>query len=252
MTVFKNDANLQGLWLMEEASGNREDSTQNDNTLTDNNTVESSADAKEGIRSADFEQANNEYLAIADGDQTGLDITGSLTICFWMKAEALDDGTDHTVVAKYNVTGNQRSYRVTLNLSGGNYYVRAVLSNNGTATSAAVGATALATGTWYHVGVVYNGTDIRIYLDAVLDANGANNPKVYSAGIFAGSAPFELGRLINAGRDYDGLLDEVAVFDRELSSTEISDIYNNGLQDPIHWLVNAVPLNTLVGGGLAR
>jgi hypothetical protein len=37
-----------------------------------------------------------------------------------------------------------------------------------------------------------------------------------------------------------------------LSSSEISDIYNDGIQDPIHWLVNAVPLNTLVGGGLAR
>jgi hypothetical protein len=31
------------------------------------------------------------------------------------------------------------------------------------------------------------------------------------------------------GTYYDGLIDEVAVFDRELSSAEVLDIYTNGI-----------------------
>jgi hypothetical protein len=250
MTVWKNDANLEALWLMEEASGTRYDDTPNNNDLTDNNTVGSSADCIEGVLSADFEQNNTEYLSIADN--ASLSITTDWSVFLRIKIETLDDATDHTILAKYNVTGNMRSYRVALTKDGGSYYVRCTLSNDGSATTAAIGATALSTGQWYSIACVYNQIDIRVYLDGVLDANGADNPKLYAGDIDDNASPFELGRLINVGREYDGLMDEVAVLSRELTSAEVSDLHTNGFGDQIHWLVNAIPVNSLVDGGLAR
>jgi len=90
--IYKNDANLRGLWLMEETSGSRADASGEGNTLTDNNTVDSSADSQEGSRSADFESTNSEYLSIADASQSNLDITGDMTVAAWIKAETITNG----------------------------------------------------------------------------------------------------------------------------------------------------------------
>jgi hypothetical protein len=230
MAVYKTDVGLQGLWLMEEASGARADYTANNNDLTDNNTVTSSADVQEGALSADFESANSESLSIADGSQTGLDITGSLTICLWVKPESTP-ATDRTFVSKFVLTGNQRQYILQV-LSTGE--IDCILSPDGTSgTTRATGASTLGTGAWKHIAAVYNGTDIRLYIDGAVDTNGTDNPKAYTGGIFNGTGTFRIGAFGNTASEfYDGLMDEVAIFNRPLSATEIDDIYNNGIQDP--------------------
>ncbi len=248
--VYKNDANLQALWLMEETSGARYDYTPNDNDLTDNNTVGSSTDSQEGDRSADFERDNSEYLSITDGSQTGLDITGDLTICCWVKPESLSNVG--FFVTKWATSGNQRSYMLyTYGVAGGD--VTAALSDNGTdlAWANTVGSV-LSTGTWAHVAVVYNGTDIRIYVDGALSENGSDNPKTYSSGIYNGTADVRVGGRDGSSNYFDGLMDEVAIFDRALSAEEIADIYNYGIRDlgQAGCLVGGVRLTRLVGGKL--
>lgn len=230
MPVYKNDAHLQALWLLEEVSGTRYDATPNANHLSDHNTVASSSDARQGARSADFERSNNEYLAITDGEQTGLDITGPLTICCWVKPESL--GAVAFFVSKWATSGNQRSYMLyTYGVANGD--VTALLSDNGTAAEAAYTAGGvLSVGAWAHVAVVYHGTDIRIYVDGALAENGNNNPKTYSSGIYDGTAEIRVGGRDGSANYFDGLIDEVAIFDRALSADEIADIYNDGIQDP--------------------
>lgn len=227
--VYKTDPNLQALYLLEEASGNRSDSSQNSNTLTDNNTVESSADCQEGSKSADFESGNDEYLSIADGSQTGLDITGDMTLCAWIKPESWGGGT-MAIVSKWNESAN-RSYLLLIATNGTEHNVECWLSSaGGSAEVVCETGTDLSTATWYHVAAVYNGEDIRIYLNGALDSYGPKNPKVYEIGIYDGSADFRLGKT-DDGDNFDGLMDEVAVFDRALTATEINDIYQNGIQD---------------------
>lgn len=252
MAVYKDDANLQGLWLMEEVSGTRLDYTANNNDLADNNTVASSSDAQEGGLSADFEGSSLEFLSITDAAQVGLAITGSVSIVLWYKPESLPGvGANQQLVAKYLTTGNQRSYRVIVEE---NDAIQVWLSSNGTATVSALGATPLTVGAWYHIGVVYNGTDIRIYINGTLDSNGANNPLTYSGGIFDSTANFQIGVQQSGSGYVDGLVDEVAVFNKALSSTEISDIFTNGIQSPMigaKALANkGSRLKSLVGGAL--
>lgn len=233
MAVYKNDAGLMGLWLLEEANGTRLDYTPNNNDLADNNTVASSADCKEGVKSADFESDNNEWLSIADAAQTGLAITGAISLGAWIKPESLSDANGHAIIMKYLTTGNQRSYALWLQPTTGSYYVRCNLSNNGTDVTAATGATALSAGTWYHICAVYDHvTDIRVYVDGLLDSNGAENPKAYSGGIADKSSEFRLGRHPVDDWEYDGLMDEVFVFNRALSAAEVLEIKTNGIQTP--------------------
>lgn len=227
--IYKDDKNLQGLWRMEESSGNRFDSSINGNTLTDNNTVGSSASCMEGIRSADFESSASEYLSITDSAQHGLGITGNISLGCWFKPESVA-GTSK-LVTKYLVTGNQRGYQMDVTTT----YVMVWLSSNGTATvSASTASGVIAAGNWYHIVMVYNGIDIRIYVNGALSNNGANNPLTYAGGIANVTAQFEIGRR-HSGTDYaDGLIDEAFVFDRALSADEIASIYNYRIQDPAY------------------
>jgi hypothetical protein len=221
--VYRTDANLQALWLLEEESGTRYDETGNDNDLTDNNTVLYSSDSKQGTNSADFESANNEYLEIADGSQTGLDVTGDLTILAWAKFESIS--ADQAIVAKYDASGNDRAYLVWFENTGATIYFN--VSSNGTAITNHESCFSLTAGVWYHVACVYNSTDLRIYVNGIL----AGVATAYSSGINDSAASFRLGRHTNNTWPYDGLLDEVAVFDRALSRNEVFSVYLDTIQE---------------------
>ena len=77
-------ANVQGKWGMEEASGTRADTSGNSNTLADNNTVEAVTPGIQennatGAKAAHFELDFGEYLDIADGSQNGKEICSKVT-----------------------------------------------------------------------------------------------------------------------------------------------------------------------------
>lgn len=226
--VYDDDDHLQGRWLFEEAAGTRYDETENDNNLTDYNTVgQGATEYKEGIGCADFEATNSERLAISDAVQTGLDVTGSLTLAAWVRMESLGDGV---IVSKWNSTGNQRSYCLRVVSSAPSYPIYASLSNDGTSYTEAISATSIIAGLWYHVAMVYNGTDVRIYVNGVLDSNGANNPKTYGAGIYNSTAEFAFGARNASTLYFDGLIDEGIIFDRALSADEIYALYRDGIR----------------------
>ena len=77
-------------------------------------------------------------------------------------------------------------------------------------------ATALNANTWYHVAATYDGTNMKIYINGVLDATKAQTGSVNSTGAF------NVGYLYNTSRNFNGKIDEVRVWKRALSQTEIS------------------------------
>lgn len=227
MAVYKNDANLKGLWLL---NNDWLDYTANNNDLTPvNSPVFNAVDFQEGTHSADFESGSSQRAGIADGSQVGLDITGNISFGAWVKPES--GGAARTFIGKSTNTGNLRSYQIQRTATDA--FAAFLSGNGGTGVSAtATGATIANNGVWYHVVGVYDGTDIRLYVDGSLDSNGASNPASYSGGIFNSSSDFQLGARGDSGQFWDGLVDEAFVFDRALSSTEVNDIFTNGIQDP--------------------
>ncbi|MDR6488986.1 hypothetical protein J2799_003521 [Chryseobacterium vietnamense] len=77
-------------------------------------------------------------------------------------------------------------------------------------------ATALNANTWYHVAATYDGANMKIYINGVLDATKAQTGNVNSTGAF------NVGYLYNTSRNFNGKIDEVRVWKRALSQTEIS------------------------------
>jgi hypothetical protein len=75
--------------------------------------------------------------------------------------------------------------------------------------------------TWQHLAVVYNGTTAIVYINGQSVASGSGSLGTAIA------APLKIG---NAGscQSFTGLIDEVAIFNRALSASEIRAIYRKG------------------------
>jgi len=217
---------IQGFWKLDEESGTRADETDNNNDLTDNNTVGYSSSGKIG-NAADFEYDNSEYLSITDGDQTGLDITGDLSICCWIKPETSLGIETRPLVAKY-IWGasNNRSYVIVLNRT---HTIRTYGSDDGTDDTGhfwdKTTTGTISDGTWGHISLVLDASEQKmyIYLNGVADVDGEDS---IVTSIFDSTAPFEIGSYDNHSLRMDGLIDEVIVWNTALTADEISDVYD--------------------------
>jgi len=96
-----------------------------------------------------------------------------------------------------------------------NNKVQFVLSINNVQQKLA-STTALNANTWYHVAATYDGASMKIYINGVLDASKSQTGSVSSNGAF------NVGYLYNTSRNFNGKVDEVRIWKRALSQTEIS------------------------------
>jgi hypothetical protein len=87
----------------------------------------------------------------------------------------------------------------------------------------------LSTGTWYHVAVVMSAANFKIYINGSLDTNYDNIQGVGGAST-AGYAPqsnlFISGSVMPYYNGISASMDDVRIYDRELSSSEIQAIYS--------------------------
>lgn len=226
-TNYLNDANIQAAYYMNGTSGETDRSGNGENLTAGTGTPAQSSTVPAGYSgySRIFVKVQNDSLVgVADGST---DISGAdqpISFGAWINLQSDVEGW---FIAKYTVSGNQRQYGVRYDETGN--VINAYISNDGTAFGKAIGATTINTSTWHHVTVVYNDTDIRIYINGSLDSNGADNPKAFTSGIYASSAIFYVGDQSGAGIEFNGYIDEPFVFDRALSAAEVLEIYNYGL-----------------------
>lgn len=92
------------------------------------------------------------------------------------------------------------------------------------------GTTAMSSGTWYHLACNIRGaTDMDLFVNGVDDGGsytGTGGAMVYRG---AGGDDPHIGAESFGTAFYNGTLDEVAQFNRSLTSTEVADIRDNGL-----------------------
>ncbi|MBE7502518.1 MAG: immunoglobulin domain-containing protein [Verrucomicrobiales bacterium] len=95
----------------------------------------------------------------------------------------------------------------------------------GLATSLDItGGPAPMAGAWYHVAAVYDGTTAKVYVNGAERASGTPTGFVPSAG-----GPMFIGGRSDSSFWWNGTADEVAVYDKALTATEIDARYRNGI-----------------------
>lgn len=233
---------LMAYYSLDEASGNAIDA-HSTHDLTDTNTVGTAAGKVGDAR--DFELDTTEYFTIADN--ADLSLTTGMTVACWFNLESL--GTNQFLVSKYKDDTNDREYFLRYETGGASGSLEMAVSSNGAALTAMYESTVInATATWYFVAMGYDGANIWIRLNGQ-----ARETTAYSSGIFDGPSDFMLGNKHAGGSHLDGLLDECAVWDRNVTDADLDWIYNSGTGRSYTDLVDnnggTVPRMLLLGVG---
>ncbi len=214
-----------GVWHLADATGaTRLDSTGNHNDLTQNNGPIAMAASKIG-NGADFVRASAQYLYINDAAQTGLDVTGPVTLEAWAKV-------DETANAPYQIVDKARGscgsgdppYFLRLNNIAAGFVREAFVATGSCGadpTDAQPGGNSIAAGSWNFVVGDYDGAFSRIYKNAV-----QTDSEPYNAGIYNSDGAFYVGSQVNANY-FDGIIDEVRVSTTARSQDWITTEYNN-------------------------
>ncbi len=101
---------------------------------------------------------------------------------------------------------------------------------------AAIGTTNVLDGDWHHVAAVMDNSslptgvlwDIKIYVDGQLETYSVLD-RTEQAMNTVGTENVEIGDWIN-GHHFNGIIDEVAIWDIALDASEIANIYDNGIE----------------------
>jgi len=218
IAVGFNSVGLAGYWNFNENTGSTvADSSmyENNGTLTNMNTTGNSTSgwtANGKFGNAMFLDGVNDYVTIADTG--GLNITNNITIDAWVNFNNLNtDGQeifnkhDNVYSVTYWIANNgQLSFYFT-NSSGVQEFVVLNLKN------------LVATGEWHHYAFVYTGSEVRIYVDAVL-----RNSTLSGGSISMSSGTFRIGAY-DSNRYFNGTIDEVKIYSRPLSADEVKENY---------------------------
>lgn len=214
-TVLYNDANLVSYWRFEADSADYKDS----NTGTDNNISYSSGNGQFG-QGAAFNGTNSKITLPSGGSSLNLNITGNFTLMAWVKTNT---STRETIIQNWNIPGNEYGWLFDID-SDGTVFLDI---GNGASGSGSVRATSTGTvndNAWHFVCATYDGTNSKIWIDGANDGSATPLSPTYDA-----TRRTQIGIQNDTGTDLNpfvGSIDDVAVFDRALSSTEISDHFN--------------------------
>ena len=137
------------------------------------------------------------------------------------------------IVSNHNHDGN--GLGLTLRNNGSSYQVSFSAPVGSTLSSrvfsSIYGATTFTTGSWHHIGMVYNGTDIRLYLDGVEQTivnNGTNTGKTYFTYTATNGSnnPIGIACWSTSYGSYgsDCKLQDVRVYNHALSNVEIRNL----------------------------
>jgi hypothetical protein len=137
--------------------------------------------------------------------------------------------TGMTLEAWVNPSVVNSAWRDVIYKGNDNYYLEATSPNGGRPAAAGTigktyGTTALAPNTWTHLAVTYDGATIRLYVNA-----GQVSSLTSTATIPTSTNPLQIGGDSIYGQFFQGVIDEVRVYNRALSQTEIQTDMNTAI-----------------------
>jgi len=184
--------------------------------------------------SIDLELSSSQYLSITDAAQTGLDITGDITIEAWIKLEQLPStaGSHFRIVAKWLVSKFAYLFSIRYMTTADGFEF--AWSDNGDFSTGHRGLvkndvsvfTAADVGKWRHVAVTVDvsagAAGVKFYKDGSEQTSKTTSFDEITS-IANTSADFTIGAEVTPASYFDGLIDEVRVWSDIRTQDEIKD-----------------------------
>jgi len=218
--AYGNTTGMVGCWNFNEGQGvtakDRANNSQNNNdgTLTnmnigiDNGTSGWTSSGKFG-KAIQFDGVND-VVSIPQDDSLYNTI---YTISTWVRGDEAVDLSEITQIYTYGDT-----YSLAWRHTSDNFDKACALKSSTTWYSSGSATQTLNVGEWYNIVCRYDNQDLVIFINGVIGANnsiGSRVPIVDTDNLF-----------ISGGGKFNGTIDEVKIYNRALSASEILDQYN--------------------------
>jgi hypothetical protein len=197
-------------WSFDEAEGTTAyDSSGNGNDGTLENGVQW-VDGKYG-KALEFDGVDD-YVDI--GNNQFLPTT-AITISMWIQTSATDE---------VDLFISDQSYSTyTFRIEDNEFYFRIIPQTSTTSGQTIITSTSsVSDNYWHHIVGTWDGSDMKLYIDGSLNVSES----MTTSPVSFNSDNAELGRFPSSAAYYNGKIDEVAIWNRALSSEEISRLYH--------------------------
>ncbi len=184
-------------------------------TLTNNNSVSNTISGFIGY-GADF-GATNTNKSLTRASNLGID-GGNVSISAWINRDSSD------FILPVTLQGATSDVAYRLKYESGIKAVRDKFNVGEQQTN----AQAVALNTWTHIVLTYDGTDIKCYVNAGTPESTTASGSGTGTTTSAFSIGSDLSQTATPQNFYDGKIDEVAVWTRAITSTEVTQLYNSG------------------------
>ena len=212
---FSSYANLVAWWRLDETSGTTaaDETGSNDGTIAGGTLI-----GKSGIHGHGMEfDGTDDYISTSYAGITG---TASRTFSAWVKINTA--GNNEILSYGTEAAGQKMSFYVN---SSGNLRLEVK-------DGAQVGTTTLNVGEWYHVAATLdddgspNANEIKLYVNGVEESSYTSTGEPINTGttndVRIGDSP------MNSPREMDGSIDDVRIYDIDLTAAQILELYNQG------------------------
>lgn len=167
----------------------------------------------------------NDHVSLGNYDLTSNQVTFSL----WINSTDLANcsGLDCRILTKASsANASDHYWMFAENNTNGSPTLRFRLKVNGTVQNIVSTNYTLQNNTWYHLAATYDGSKIYLYI------NGTQVGSKTIAGTIdkSSTVPAVIGAAPGAmNKRFKGTIDQVRIYSRALSATEITNLYNQGL-----------------------
>jgi len=168
----------------------------------------------------------NDWVTVTDTTASKIDLTTGMTIEAWVNPAAMS-GWETVVLKERGGAGTGLlSYALYAHdgapqaggFAGPAGYLRPAPANTTVDQGVRQAVhTAIALNTWTHLATTYDGANQRLYINGVLVAT-----KAQTGAIAAANQPLRIGGNNVSGEFFQGLIDEVRIYNRALSAAEIT------------------------------
>jgi hypothetical protein len=233
-------------WKLDEASGTTFEDFKGGHTATTLNPVTPVAGRVAGAQLFEPEGMVDQYMYITDEGQYDLDRSVSFSISVWFKwaGEHNTEPNNHVLVARGNPEGSNMTILLFVDNTSNpnnprfNFTLRPATTQELKSVSPNV---TIQTDQWYHVVAIYHGspngqtTDLEVFINN----QRSYYPHQFTDDDFVGYGAFDLNigfwDAYESNRfPFNGSIDEVLFYRKALTSLEVSNMYNDGLNNIPH------------------
>ena len=186
-------------------NGNADDLTSNGRNFTVYGNTSLTSGRDNSSNSAYYFDGNGDYLEYNSSIQS----YSSYTITLWAKPDS--SGTYEAMFASYN--NSSFGFQIDLD-SSNNFHIRKGSSSGGNIilSSATLGA-------WTFIAFTYDGTNSKCYINSESPVSDPGGTTEFNL--------FRMGKNRNGNIYFKGVIDELRIYNRALSASEIQAIYSN-------------------------